>query len=108
MQLLLDAFPHATLHVVVADAFRWETEAWSHSRVRVRGLRTLPREALRVGAPVIVVRFAPWKLEDRWREQILKTPLPLRARALHALLAALFALRPRVFARHLGDVVGVI
>lgn len=108
MRIVLDAFPHARIHLVVARAHRWETEAWSNPRVEVASLRSLPREAVRIGAPVIVVRFAPWKIEDRWREQILKTPLPFASRVKHALLAALLALRPRVFARHLGDVAGLL
>jgi LmbE family N-acetylglucosaminyl deacetylase len=106
MCMLLDAFPNARIHLLVAEAFRWETESWSHPRVEVRSLRSLPREALRIGAPAIVIRFAPWAIEDRWREQILKTPLPLLARVKHALLRALLALRPVVFCRHLGDVIG--
>jgi hypothetical protein len=105
MQVLLDTFPMARIHLAIAAAHRWETEAWSHPRVSVTSLRSIPREILRAGAPLIVIRFAPWKIEDRWREQILKTPLPGMSRLKHALLAAVFALRPRVFARHLGDVI---
>ena len=106
MCMLLDAFPNARIHLLVAEAFRWETESWSHPRVSVRSLRSLPREALRIGAPLILIRFAPWPIEDRWREQILKTPLPFAARLQHLLLRALLALRPTVSCRHLGDVVG--
>jgi LmbE family N-acetylglucosaminyl deacetylase len=106
MGLLLETFPNARVHFAVADEHRWETESWSHPRVAIRSLRSLPREALRAGAPVIVVRFAPWPIEDRWREQILKMPLPFTSRIQHALLAVLFALRPKVFCRHLGDIIG--
>jgi LmbE family N-acetylglucosaminyl deacetylase len=106
MQVLIETFPNAHMHVLVADAHRWETESWQHPRVTVGPLRSLSREALRAGAPAIAIRFAPWPIEDRWREQILKTPLPLLARVQHALLALLLGLRPKVFVRHLGDVIG--
>ncbi|HWS71144.1 MAG TPA: PIG-L family deacetylase, partial [Thermoanaerobaculia bacterium] len=72
MRLLLEMFPNARIHLLVAETFRWETESWSNPRLDVRSLRSLPREALRIGAPAILIRFAPWPLEDRWREQILK------------------------------------
>jgi hypothetical protein len=80
----------------------WETDHWSDPRVEVIAVTNwrfaFLREALRVGQPVIVVQFPPWPLEDRWRQQIFKSPLPS-----HAGLATLFALRPRIFVRHLGD-----
>lgn len=108
MRVLLDTFPNARLHVVLPVEFLWETKELTDPRIDVRSLRSLAREALRIGAPVIIVRFAPWKLEDRWREQILKTPLPLRSRLAHGALRALLALRPAAFCRHLGDVVTVV
>ncbi len=107
MRILLERFPGARLRVLIACDRLWETGDWSDPRVDVISVaswtRALLNEALRVREPVIVVQFAPWPLEDRWRQQIFKTPLPPRSRALHAGLAALFALRPRIVCRHLGD-----
>jgi LmbE family N-acetylglucosaminyl deacetylase len=100
MRLLLDRFEN--IRVLIDRERMWETDQWSDPRVEVIAVTNwraaFLREALRMGEPVIVVQFAPWPLDDRWRQQIFKTPLPG-----HAGLAALFALRPRIFVRHLGD-----
>jgi LmbE family N-acetylglucosaminyl deacetylase len=100
MRLLLDRF--ARVRVLIDRERMWETDHWSDPRVEVIAVTNwrfaFLREALRVGQPVIVVQFPPWPLEDRWRQQIFKSPLPS-----HAGLATLFALRPRIFVRHLGD-----
>ncbi|MFP5245202.1 MAG: PIG-L deacetylase family protein, partial [Thermoanaerobaculia bacterium] len=101
-RILTEAFPHATITLHVRHAQRWETESWTHPRVRVRGMRALRPFA----GPAILVRFAPWKIEDRWREQILKTPLPWWSRVFHAVLRALFGVK--VECRHLGDVCALI
>lgn len=107
MRILLERFPGARLRVLIARDRLWETDDWSDPRVEVipvaNWTRALLNEARRVREPVIVVQFAPWPLDDRWRQQIFKTPLPPRSRILHAGLAALFALRPRIVCRHLGD-----
>jgi LmbE family N-acetylglucosaminyl deacetylase len=107
MRILLELFPEARLRVLIANGRLWETSDWSDARVEVIGvegwLGPLWREARRTGEPVIVIQFAPWPLDDRWRQQIFKTPLPAKSRLLHAGLAALFALRPRIVCRHLGD-----
>ena len=83
MRILLDRFPQARIRVLIARDRLWETSGWSGSRVEVIGVGNWPaalmREALRVGEPVIVVQFAPWPLDDRWRQQIFKTPLRRRA-----------------------------
>jgi LmbE family N-acetylglucosaminyl deacetylase len=111
---LLAAFPGAAVRVLIGNEQLWETAAFRHPRLEVRGVRgggwpaALLGEARRIGTPTIVVRFPPWPLGDRWREQILKTPLPRRWRALHRLLAALLPLRRRVFCRHLGDACGLL
>ncbi len=108
-RVLLAAFPRAEIRVLIGEEHRWETDALRHPRLRVRGVRrggwpaALAAELPRAATPTIVVRFAPWPLADRWREQILKTPLPPRARLLHRLLAALLPLRRRIVCRHLGD-----
>ncbi|HEV7370441.1 PIG-L deacetylase family protein [Arenibaculum sp.] len=114
MEILLEAFPSAAIDVFVAAEFAWETEDWRHPRVRVTVVRqggwggVLLREALRPGTPTVVLRFAPFAPEIRWREQILKARLPPRARAAHRLLAALLPARPVVMVRHLGDLCGLL
>ncbi|HEX3555383.1 MAG TPA: PIG-L family deacetylase [Thermoanaerobaculia bacterium] len=108
-RILLAAFPQAAVRVLIGEEQLWETAAFRHPRLRVKEVRrggwpaALLAAAPRVGTPTIVVRFPPWPLADRWREQILKTPMPPRRRALHRGIAALLPLRPRVFCRHLGD-----
>ena len=106
-RILIDAFPNATIVVYVRNAQRWETESWSHPRVRVKPL-ALIAEVLRIGTPTIVVHFAPWPIEDRWRHQILKTPLPAEMGRKEAMLSKLLPWRPKIFCRHLGDVCGLL
>jgi LmbE family N-acetylglucosaminyl deacetylase len=100
MRLLLDRF--ANIRVLIDRERLWETDNWSDPRVEViaktNWRAAFLHEATRIGEPVVVVQFPPWPFDDRWRQQIFKTALPS-----HAGLAALFALRPRIFVRHLGD-----
>jgi len=107
-QILLAAFPHAQFDLYVAGAQQWELESFTHERIRVHPLAKWITEIPRIGTPTIVVRLAPWPIEDRWREQILKTPLPKRSQRLHALLGALLPGRTKIFCRHLGDVCGLL
>jgi hypothetical protein len=106
-RILTDAFPNAKIVVYVRREQRWETESWTHPRVQVKPL-ALIAEVLRIGTPTIVVHFAPWAIEDRWREQILKTPLPPATVRKEALLAKMLPARPKIFCRHLGDVCGLL
>jgi len=107
-KILLDAFPHARFDVYVVDAQRWELESLTDERICIHPLAKLITEIPRIGTPTIIVRFAPWPIEDRWREQILKTPLPKHSQRLHALLGALLPARRKIFCRHLGDVCGLL
>ncbi len=106
--ILLDAFPNARIDLYVRESQRWEVEGFAHDRIRIRAMRSLLREIPRIGAPAIIVRFAPWPIEDRWREQILKTPLPPQSARMHSLLGALLPMRTKIFCRHLGDVCSLL
>jgi hypothetical protein len=63
MQTFLDAFPSARFDVFAARDTLWETEAWSHPRIRVRAvplsrwgwIATLLRELPRIDTPALFV-----------------------------------------------------